>query len=89
VICNRTFVIPRNRFSVGPVVPGVLQSILQTFGGTERWDRWDHHGRVPCGQHRPVHAGPTQQYHLLAPKSSVVPPVRSVPPVEGLSCLQQ
>ena len=45
---------------------GVLQSILQTFGGTERWDRWDHHERLPIRVDSPGRIGPTCQYHLFA-----------------------
>jgi hypothetical protein len=62
--------IPRNRFLVGPVVPGVLQAVLQTFGGTERWDGWDHHDCVPRGQHRRARAGPHWSH-------SAVPPVHT------------
>ena len=39
----------------------------QTFGGTERWDRWDHHGRLPIRVDSPGRIGPTCQYHLFAP----------------------
>jgi hypothetical protein len=77
------FVISRDRFSVGPAGPVVLQAVLQTFGGTEGWDRWDHHHCIPCGQHRPAHAGPTgptRRYHLFVSKSCVVPLVPRAPP---------
>jgi hypothetical protein len=53
------------RYRVVSGVPVVLQEVLQIFGGTERWDRWDHHDGVSCGQH----AGPTgtlRRYHILA-----------------------
>ena len=42
----KTFFIPRQdsrATRVGPVVPVVLQAVLPTFGGTDGWDRWDHH----------------------------------------------
>jgi hypothetical protein len=44
----------------GPVVPGVLQAHHAGFGGTGRWDRWDHHERrsawsaPPCARRSPL-----------------------------------
>jgi hypothetical protein len=65
---------------VGPVVQ---RAILQKFGGTKRWDRWDHHDRCKTNPADTGTTCPTCQYRLLAPKSDVVPPVPSVPLKNG------
>src|SRR5262245_61171183 len=51
----------RHATRAGPVGPVVLPPFLQTFGGTDGWDRWDHHERLPirAGSTSPAHAGPT------------------------------
>jgi hypothetical protein len=68
------FFIPEDRKALlpgGPVVPVVLQAILQTFGGTERWDWWDHHERfsICAAAFRFGPTCPTCQYRLLSPDS--------------------
>jgi hypothetical protein len=46
----KAFFIPetgRPCYRVGPVGPVVLQAVLQTFGGTDGWDRWDYSESLP------------------------------------------
>ena len=54
-----------------PVVPVILEAVLQTFGGTDGWDRWDHHERLPIRAGSIArYAGPTdptRRYHLFGP----------------------
>src|SRR6516164_3985073 len=59
---DRTAVIPGGTGGTGGTAAN-----SQTFGGTERWDRWDHHGRLPIRVDSPGRIGPTCQYHLFAP----------------------
>jgi hypothetical protein len=59
---DRTAVIPGGTGGTGGTAAN-----SQTFGGTERWDRRDHHGRLPIRVDSPGRIGPTCQYHLFAP----------------------
>src|SRR6516164_7756098 len=59
---DRTGVIPGGTGGTGGTAAN-----SQTFGGTERWDRWDCHGRLPIRVESPGRIGPTCQYHLFAP----------------------
>src|SRR6516165_11757760 len=46
-----------------PVVPGVLEAHYADYGGTERWDRSDHH-EDEVGEHRSHRLVPPLQHQI-------------------------